>query len=409
LWPGFPKYFATTSGTTSKVKYIPVTKESIKNHIEGPQYIGVNYACKYKKTAYLKGKILLFSDGHVFNNTAVIKSASISSIKHKEVPWFYSLRSLPSPKINAIKDFDFRMQEIVRTSIGQDIRSIVAMPIAFMSFLRKFKEITGKKLYEAFPNFQLLISSGMNYEPYLKEYEEYIGGPFDILETYPSTEGFLGYQDQLKEKGIQLLLNKGIFFEFVPIEDLDKDEAKRLSLRDVETGRDYAIILNTVSGLWAYVLGDLVRFVSLFPHRIEIRGRINHYISAFGEHVLAEETDKAINDCLNKFDARMVNYTVAPFFKEGELPYHEWFIEFSKAPENINLFEIELNSIMSEINYIYGKLVNRNAISSLKIRIIRKDGFAEFIHKTGKRGVQQKIPQVSNNESISKKIRHYIV
>jgi hypothetical protein len=398
LWKGRPAFFGKTSGTTSNTKYIPVTNDSLKNHIGGGQYSPVQYAHRNKKTAFLKGKSLFFSDGHFFENINGIKTAPISTIGNSLVPWWYRWLRLPSDEINAIPDYKERIEAMIDLAETNDIRIIVAMPVWLLVFLRSLKARTGKDFKQLFPNFQLLILSGMDYEPFLPEIKKYINMPFDVYETYPTTEGLLAYQDHLEERGMQLILNNGIFFEFVEVDTLFKENPKRVSLKDVEPGINYALVLNTNAGLWGYINGDTVRFKTVFPHRIEITGRIAQYISAFGEHVTVEETEKSIAETASECSATIVEFTVAPNIKDdGTLPYHEWFIEFGQAPDHMEDFAARLDKKICSRNFSYKDVVTHKAIEPLKIMVIPKGGFETLLRLSGKTGMQQKIPHARND------------
>jgi hypothetical protein len=398
LWKGRPAFLGKTSGTTSKTKFIPVTKDSLKNHIGAGQYSALQYSFQNKKVAFLKGKSLFFSDGHFFEDVNGIKAAPISTIGNSCVPWWYKWLRLPSDEINAIPDYKERIEAMIDLAEVNDIRIIVAMPVWLLVFLRAIKEKTGKEFKQLFPNFQLLILSGMDYEPFMPEIKKYINMPFDVYETYPSTEGLLAYQDRLEERGMQLILNNGIFFEFVEVNTLFKENVKRVSLKDVEPGINYAVVLNTNAGLWGYINGDTVRFKTVYPHRIEITGRIAQYISAFGEHVTVEETEKSIAETALECGATIIEYTVAPNIKDdGTLPFHEWFIEFGQAPRNIEDFAKRLDSKICARNFSYKDVVVHKAIEPLKITIIPKGGFETFLKISGKTGLQQKIPHARND------------
>lgn len=398
LWKGRPVFFGKTSGTTSKIKFIPVTKESLNNQVVAPQYAALNYAHRYKNYSFLKGKVLLFSDGHFFEEVNGIKTAPISTIANACVPTIYKWLRLPSDKINSITDYENRIQAMIKASAGKDIRTIVAMPVWLLIFLRALRNKTGREFKELFPNFKLLLLSGMDYEPFFSEIKKYIPMPFDILETYPSTEGFIAYQDRLNERGMQLILNKGIFFEFVLVHELYQKNPTRISLRDVEPGINYAMVLNTNAGLWGYINGDTVRFKTVFPHRIDITGRIAQYISAFGEHVTVKETDISISETAAECGVTIVDYTVAPNIGEdGSLPYHEWFIEFGQMPEDIIDFSKRLDDKICHRNFSYKDLVMHKAIESLKITLVSQGGFENILKESGKIGLQQKIPHVRND------------
>lgn len=397
LWKGRPAFFGKTSGTTSKTKFIPVTRDSLNNQLVAPQLAALNYAHRYKNYSFLTGKVLLFSDGHFFEEVNGIKTAPISTIANACVPGIYKWLRLPSDKINSIPDYEKRIEAIIRACARRDIRTIVAMPVWLLIFLRSLKTKTGREFKDLFPNFKLLLLSGMNYEPFLPEIKKYINMPFDVLETYPSTEGFIAYQDRLEERGMQLVLNNGIFFEFVPADEIFHRNPTRISLRDVQPGTNYAMILNTNAGLWGYINGDTIRFRTVFPHRIEITGRIEQYISAFGEHVTVEETDKSITETAAETSSTIVDYTVAPNIKNGgALPFHEWFIEFGQLPENISDFSTRLQNKICDRNFSYKDLAIHHAIQPLKVTLVPPGGFELLLKKSGRTGLQQKIPHVKN-------------
>jgi len=407
LWKGRPAFLGKTSGTTSKTKYIPVTEDSLKNHIGGGQYAPLQYSHQNKKLAFLKGKSLFFSDGHFFEDINGIKAAPISTIGNSRVPWWYKWLRLPSDEINAIPDYKERIEAMIDLAGTNDIRIIVAMPVWLLVFLRSLTEKTGKDFKQLFPNFQLLILSGMDYEPFMPEIKKYINMPFDVFETYPTTEGLLAYQDRLEERGMQLILNNGIFFEFVEVDTLGSAHVKRVSLNEVKTGINYALVLNTNAGLWGYINGDTVRFKTVFPHRIEITGRIAQYISAFGEHVTVEETEKSIAETASECDATIIEFTVAPNIKDdGTLPFHEWFIEFGQAPANIEEFAKRLDQKICERNFSYKDVVVHKAIEPLKITLIPKGGFETYLQFSGKTGMQQKIPHARNDYQFASQLKN---
>lgn len=409
LWKGRPVFFGKTSGTTSKTKFIPVTKESLNNQVGAPQYAALNYAHRYKQYSFLKGKVLLFSDGHFFEKINGIKAAPISTIANASVPAIYKWMRLPSDNINAIPQYETRIKAMIKACRGKDIRTIVAMPVWLLVFLRALKKSTGKEFKDLFPNFKLLFLSGMDYMPYLEEIKRYITTPFDVLETYPSTEGFIAYQDIREERGMQLVLNNGIFFEFMPVNELGQRNANRVSLKDVEVGINYAVVLNTNAGLWGYLNGDTVRFKSIYPHRIDITGRITQYISAFGEHVTVEETNKSIAKTAAECQATIVDYTVAPNIKDdGSLPYHEWFIEFGQVPKNITEFAKRLDHSICLLNFSYRDVVVNKVIEPLKITLVPTGGFETFLKVSGKTGLQQKIPQVRNDYAFARLLKEIV-
>ncbi len=409
LWNGKPAFIGKSSGTSSPFKFIPVTKESLRNQLVAPQYAALNYAYQYKNYSFLKGNILLFSDGHFFERLNGIRVAPISTIANASVPPLYKLLRLPSDHINAIPVYEKRIEAMIQASIKKDIRTIVAMPVWLLIFLRALKKNTGKTFKELFPNFKVLFLSGMNYEPYLPEIKKYINMPFDVLETYPSTEGFIAFQNSIEERGMQLVLNNGIFFEFVTLSELGQINAKRVSLKDVKCGVTYALVLNTNAGLWGYIIGDTVRFKTVFPHRIEITGRITQYISAFGEHVTVEETDQSIAETAAVHQVSIVEYTVAPNIKsDGTIPYHEWFIEFGQLPDDIDAFSKCLQDKICRRNYSYNDAVEKKAIDHLKITLVESGGFEKYLSESGKTGWQQKIPHLKNDYEFAGQLKQIL-
>lgn len=409
LWKGRPRFLGKTSGTTSQTKYIPVTADSLKNQISAPQYAALNYAHRYGNYDFLKGKVFLFSDGHFFEKINGIKAAPISTIANSCVPRLYRFLRLPSDEINAIPVYEKRIEAMIETSLGNDIRTLVAMPVWLLVYLRKLKASTGKTFSELFPRFRLLMLSGMDYEPFLPEIRQYIDFQADILETYPSTEAFIAYQDRVDERGMQLVLNNGIFFEFVPVNELHRKDANRISLKKVEVGINYALVLNTNAGLWGYLMGDTLRFVSVYPHRVVITGRIAQYISAFGEHVTVEETDKSLAETARECGATIVEYTVAPNIRaDGSRPYHEWFIEFGTMPADMDDFAKRLDQKICERNFSYKDVVVHLAIAPLKIQVVPVGGFELMLQASGRTGLQQKVPHLRNDYHFAQQLKDHL-
>jgi len=405
LWKGKPRFWGKTSGTTSRTKYIPVTNESLKNQLQGPMYAPANIANRENDIDFLKGRVLLFSDGHFFEDLNGIPAAPISTIANSQVPFIYKWWQMPSDKINSIANYQARMSAMVKACEGKDIRTIAAMPVWFIAFLRHIEKESKKKFEDLFPKFRMLLVSGMDYTPYESEIKSHIKKPFNIYESYPSTEGFIAYQDRNNERGMQLVLNNGIFFEFIELDKLNDPSPVRVSLEDVKTGVQYALVLNTNAGLWGYLNGDTIRFVSLYPHRITITGRIHHYISAFGEHVTSEETDKALGKACEVCKTSVAAYTVAPFFPtKPHLPSHEWFIEFGNNTPHLELFKSTIEKTLCELNFAYADLVRSKAIDKPRIRIIPQEGFETYLKKTGRTGLQQKVPSATNNYKLAAEI-----
>jgi hypothetical protein len=268
-------------------------------------------------------------------------------------------------------------------------------------YFERIVERTGKKVGEVFPNFNLFVYGGVNYEPYRKKFEELIGRRVDSIELYPASEGFIAYQDT-DEVGMLLTLNAGIFYEFIPADEFFDEHPTRLSIGEVKLGVNYVIILNTNAGLWGYNIGDTVEFISIKPHRILVTGRIKHFISAFGEHVIGKEVERAMEAATNKFKASVTEFTVAPKVDvENELPYHEWFVEFEESPKDIEAFTKEIDENLQQQNSYYFDLIVGKVLQPLKITKIEKGGFRAYMKSQGKLGGQNKIPRLSNDRKIA--------
>jgi hypothetical protein len=279
---------------------------------------------------------------------------------------------------------------------------ISGIPPWMQMYFDRLSQRSGKKIGELFPNLQVLVQGGVNFEPYRAKLMESIGREIDIVELFPASEGFFAFQDSQKEKGLLLNTNSGIFFEFVPVEEIHKEKPTRLTIENVKLGVNYALIISNNAGLWAYNIGDTVKFVSLDPYRIIVSGRIKHFISAFGEHVIGEEVENAMLATLESCGGKITEFTVAPFVSQNNgKSYHEWFVEFEKNPENPVDFAHKLDQMMQEKNVYYEDLIKGNILAPLKITHIRKDGFVDYMKSIGKLGGQNKVPRLSNDRNIA--------
>jgi hypothetical protein len=286
---------------------------------------------------------------------------------------------------------------------------ISGIPPWAQMYFDRIVERTGKPVKDVFPNFSIFIYGGVNFEPYRAKLFDTIGKKIDSIETYPASEGFIAYQDSQKHEGLLLLANSGIFFEFVPTEEYFNDNPSRLTLEEVELGKNYAVIINSNAGLWGYSIGDTVKFVSKNPYRLLVTGRIKHFISAFGEHVIGEEVEKAMRLCSEKFsETSLAEFTVAPMVSPSEgLPYHEWFIEFDNAPNDLNAFSLELDNLLRKLNVYYDDLISGNILRTLKITPLRKNSFIDYMKSQGKLGGQNKVPRLSNDRKIADELSRY--
>jgi hypothetical protein len=412
LWPGKPEYLAKTSGTTSGIKYIPISKESMPEHIKAARNALLSYIHETGKAEFVDGKMIFLQGSPVLSKKAGISVGRLSGIVANLVPAYLQKNRLPSYAVNCIEDWEQKVDAIVEETLHADMRLISGIPPwCQMYFDRLAAKTGGKKIKDIFPNFKLFVYGGVNFEPYRARIEESIGFKIDSIETYPASEGFIAFQDSQKEKGLLLLTDSGMFYEFVPAEEFFNENPTRLSLEEVELDKNYALILNTTAGLWGYSIGDTIKFVSKDPYRIVVTGRIKHYISAFGEHVIGEEVEQALMSIANEEGVDIVEFTVAPQVNpaEGELPYHEWFIEFGKKPTDIKAFALKVDKALQKKNIYYFDLIEGNILQPLIIQSLAKDAFISYMRSQGKLGGQNKVPRLSNDRKIADELEKYIV
>ncbi|MEK6480680.1 GH3 auxin-responsive promoter family protein [Catalinimonas sp. 4WD22] len=403
LWSGKPAYFAKTSGTTSGTKYIPITKESIPNHINSARNALLSYVHKTGKSDFLDGKLIFLSGSPTLDEKAGVPTGRLSGLVNHHVPGYLRTNQLPSYATNCIEDWEDKLDKIVDETITQDMTLISGIPPWVQMYFEWIIERTGKPVGEVFPNFSVFVYGGVNFAPYRKKIFESIGRPIDSIETYPASEGFIAYQDSQQEEGLLLLLDTGIFYEFIPVDQVHQDNPKRISIHEVEIGVNYALVINSNAGLWGYSIGDTVKFVSKYPHRLVVSGRIKHFISAFGEHVIGEEVEKAMNLACQKYtETEIVEFTVAPQVNpESGLPLHEWFVEFSHPPHDLEGFEKELNLHLQKLNSYYDDLISGNILRNLKIIPLQPNAFREYMKSQGKLGGQNKVPRLANDRKIA--------
>lgn len=402
LWTDIPQYFAKTSGTTSGAKYIPISKEGMPYQINAARLALFHYMAKKNNADFVNGKMIFLQGSPVLEETNGIKTGRLSGIVAHHIPKYLQKNRLPKYETNIIEDWETKVDQIVRETEKENMTLISGIPPWLIMYFEKLIERNGKKIKELFPNLQLLVTGGVNYEPYREKMQELLGGEVDIVQTFPASEGFFAFQDDYEKEGLLLLTNHGIFYEFIPLEDYGKPNAPRLTLKDVELNKDYALILTTNSGLWAYSIGDVVRFISKKPYKILVSGRTKHYTSAFGEHIIAYEVEEAMKTTVEAFPAQITEFHLAPQVtpKEG-LPYHEWFIEFEKEPNDIEAFRQKLDAEMRKLNVYYDDLVTGNVLQPLKIRRLQKNAFQEYAKSEGKLGGQNKIPRLANDRKIA--------
>ncbi len=404
LWPGKPLYLCKTSGTTSGTKYIPLTKESMSNHIDSAKNALLCYIAETGKAAFVDGKMIFLQGSPELQTKNGIPIGRLSGIVANHVPKYLQKNRMPSYKINCIDDWETKVNAIAGETMKEDMRLISGIP----SWVQMYFEILsqkngGKNISEIFPHFSLFVYGGVNFEPYRARFEKLIGKKVDSIELYPASEGFIAYQDSQKEKGMLLTINSGLFYEFIPADEYHTENPIRISLKDVEIGKNYALILNNNAGLWGYTIGDTVKFVSKNPYRIIVSGRIAHYTSAFGEHIIGEEVDHAIKTTVEKCGGEIIEFHLAPQVNPParELPFHEWFIEFDVMPSDISAFRNTLEEVMMKKNIYYNDLIKGNVLQPLKIRRVKKGGFNEYMKTQGKLGGQNKIPKLANDRKVA--------
>jgi hypothetical protein len=408
LWPGKPLYFAKTSGTTSGTKYIPITTDSISNHIDSARNALLTYIHETGKSQFLDQKLIFLSGSPVLDTKAGIHTGRLSGIVNHHVPGYLRSNQLPGYETNCIEDWETKLDRIIDETIDQPMSLISGIPPWVQMYFDRIMARTGKKIKDVFPEFSLFVYGGVNFEPYRAKLFDSIGKKIDSIEMYPASEGFLAYQDSQTEEGLLLLLNTGIFFEFIPVENYFDEQPRRLSIGEVEVGKNYAVVLNNNAGLWGYSIGDTVRFVSTNPYRVVVTGRIKHFISAFGEHVIGEEVEKALRYAMERHpETEVVEFTVAPMVTppEGGLPYHEWLIEFATPPRDAEAFARDLDRRLMELNVYYDDLITGSILRPLVITSLPSNAFIDYMRTQGKLGGQNKVPRLSNDRQIAESLR----
>ena len=405
LWPGKPLYFSKTSGTTSGTKYIPISKESMPNHITAARDAILSYIAETKNTAIVDGKMIFLQGSPELSKTGDIPTGRLSGIVAHHIPSYLIKNRLPSFKTNCIVDWEEKVDAIVDETISEKMSVISGIPPWVQMYFEKLQNKSGLLIKDLFPKFDLFIYGGVNYEPYRQTFEKLIGKKIDSIELYPASEGFIAYQDSQKEEGMLLCVNHGIFYEFIPSAEFFDKNPTRISLTDVKIGVNYVLILNTNAGLWGYNIGDTIKFVSIDPYRIIVSGRISHFTSAFGEHVIAEEVEKSLKEAMEKIPAQVNEFHVAPQVNpQSGLPYHEWLMEFQKQPENISDFKRLIDTSLQKLNPYYKDLILGKVLRPLEVTIIGKNGFRNYMKSIGKLGGQNKVPRLANDRKIADKL-----
>ena len=409
LWKGQPIYFAKTSGTTSGVKYIPITKDSIPNHINTARNALLCYMAETGNTKFADGKLIFLSGSPELERVGGVPTGRLSGIVNHHVPKYLRSNQLPSYETNCIEEWEEKLDKIVEETIHQNMTLISGIPPWMQMYFDRLTEKSGKKITDLFPEFSVMVQGGVNFEPYKAKLYESVGKKIDTIELFPASEGFFAFQDSQRAEGLLLNTNSGIFFEFVPAAEIFNDKPTRLSLKDVKVGENYALIINNNAGLWGYNIGDTVKFVSTNPWRLIVSGRTKHYISAFGEHVIGEEVEAAILKAAEEDHVHITEFTVAPMIAQHEgKSYHEWFIEFENRPADMTSFAHKIDNNLRHKNVYYDDLITGNILQELKISPVKKNGFIDYMKSIGKLGGQNKLPRLSNDRKIAEALQPFI-
>ena len=410
LWKGKPIYFAKTSGTTSGVKYIPITKDSIPNHINSARDALLCYIAETGNSEFTNGKMIFLSGSPELTRVGGIPTGRLSGIVNHHVPGYLRSNQLPRYETNCIEDWETKLDKIIEETVNQNMSLISGIPPWMQMYFDRLTNLTGKKIRDVFPGLSVLVYGGVNFEPYRTKLFDSIGKEIDAIETFPASEGFFAFQDSRTEQGLLLNTNSGIFYEFVPASEIFTETPTRLSLKDVKAGENYALIITNNAGLWAYNIGDTVKFVSTDPYRLVVTGRIKHYISAFGEHVIGEEVEHALMKAAGIEEIKIIEFTVAPVIENDDgNSYHEWFIEFENMPHDLAAFAEKIDANLRDKNIYYDDLISGNILQPLKISPVRKHGFIDYMKSIGKLGGQNKLPRLSNDRKIAEELEQYLL
>jgi len=408
LWKGQPIYLAKTSGTTSGIKYIPITNDSIDNHINTARNALLCYMAASGNHKFANGKMIFLSGSPELERVGGIPTGRLSGIVNHHIPRYLRTNQLPSYETNCIDEWETKLDKIVEETLNQDMTLISGIPPWMQMYFDRLIQVSGKEIKDLFPNLSLLVHGGVNFEPYKAKLFNSVGKKIDTLETFPASEGFFAFQDSVENEGLLLNTNSGIFFEFVPAAEITKDNPTRLSLKDVKLGENYAMVINNNAGLWAYNLGDTVKFLSVDPYRIIVTGRIKHFISAFGEHVIGEEVEYSLMKAAEEEGVSITEFTVAPMIQQGNgKSFHEWFVEFEKAPQSLHEFAVKVDNNLRKKNIYYDDLVTGNILKQLEIKPVQKNGFIEYMKSIGKLGGQNKVPRLSNDRKVADELEKW--
>jgi hypothetical protein len=414
LWNTPIQWFAKSSGTTSdRSKFIPVSDESLKeNHYKVSKDVLSFYYASHPESDLLTGKGLVIGGSHQISQlNEEVHYGDLSAVIVQNSPFWSNWIRTPDLSIILMDEWEEKIEKLAQATIQENVTSMAGVPTWLIVLLKRILEITGKRnIKEVWPSLELYMHGGVSFVPYKQQFEQLIGGPINYLEMYNASEGFFAAQDDVQADGMLLMCDHGVFYEFMPVEEWEKETPKTIQLNEVELGKNYALVITTNGGLWRYVIGDTIQFTSLNPFRIKVSGRIKHYINAFGEEVIIDNTDKAIAIACERTGAVAKDYTAAPvYFSENANGAHEWLIEFEKDPNNLDEFIHELDTALRSINSDYDAKRHKNIALGLPvIHAVPQNTFTNWLSSKGKLGGQHKVPRLSNDRSTMEEIRNFV-
>lgn len=414
LWNTPINWFAKSSGTTSdKSKFIPVSEESLKeNHYRASKDILSMYYASHPDSDLLTGKSLVIGGSHqVAQLQEDIHYGDLSAVVMQNSPFWTNWIRTPELAILLMDEWENKIEALARHTIKENVTSMAGVPTWLLILLKRILEITGKQtIKEVWPSLELYLHGGVSFVPYKAQFEKLIGAPINYLEMYNASEGFFAGQDDITAEGMLLLCDHGIFYEFMPVEEYGKDKPHTMQLHEVQTGTNYALVISTNGGLWRYLVGDTIQFTSTDPYRIKVSGRIRHYMNAFGEEVIIDNSDKAIAIACERTGATVKDYTAAPiYFSDATNGAHEWLIEFEKEPANLGAFIYELDTALKNNNSDYeAKRYKDIALQLPLVKVVPRRSFESWLTSKGKLGGQHKVPRLSNERTIIEDIKQFI-
>ena len=409
LWPGEIKMFAKSSGTTNdRSKYIPISEESLKNcHFKGGRDMLSLYCNNFPDTNIFNGKGLMLGGSKESNTTFQFTDGDLSALLIDNFPFWVNMHRVPDLETSLMKDWDKKLDMICEQALNSNITNITGVPSWMLVLFHRMIETSGaKNILEIWPNLELFMHGGVNFGPYINQFERFIPSEkMNYLEGYNASEGFFGIQDKSSADGLLLMLDYGIFFEFIPMSIYKKGSRETIPLKKVQVNINYAIVISTNGGLWRYLIGDVIKFTSTEPFRLKITGRTKSYINTFGEELIIDNTDTALLETCNFLKCEVKDYTVAPIFIDDEAGGHQWLIEFESPPSDILLFTTELDKNLKQLNSDYAAKRSNNLIISMpEIVCLEKGEFYKWLSKNNRLGGQYKIPRLSNNRKIADEI-----